>query len=72
MNEELLNETEINPEQVYPKMYIGKATPIEEVILLEFLDEFIQNKLDTAEIRLRLLDMANSKGVMSGSGVLTV
>lgn len=57
--EELLNDTEIQQEKVYPSIYIGKATPIPSDIL-----ENILNKLpDLSENELCkiLIEIANTK-----------
>lgn len=59
MYEELLNEGEIHPEQIFPKIHIGKAVLINQEILRKFMDEF--EKMNKEEIRERLLDIANNK-----------
>lgn len=56
--EELLNENEVNNEQVYPKIYIGKTAElyIEEIeYVIDRLKDF-----DKVELRKRLLDLANN------------
>ena len=40
MYEELLNESEIHPEQIFPKIHVGKAILMDQGILLEFMHEF--------------------------------
>ncbi|WP_242270447.1 nucleoside-diphosphate sugar epimerase/dehydratase [Bacillus cereus group sp. BfR-BA-01425] len=62
MYEELLNEGEIHPEQVFPKIHIGKAVLIDSMILRQFMDEF--ENMAKEEIRIRLLDIANTKKVV--------
>ncbi|MFC3884659.1 polysaccharide biosynthesis protein [Bacillus songklensis] len=59
MYEELLNENEVHSEQVFPKIRVGKATLLEQNILLEFMNDFGQ--IDKEEIRNRLLGIANNK-----------
>jgi FlaA1/EpsC-like NDP-sugar epimerase len=57
--EELLNENEVHPEQVFPKIFIGKATMVEEKILNDFMEEF--EEMDREEVRERLLGIANNR-----------
>jgi FlaA1/EpsC-like NDP-sugar epimerase len=57
--EELLNENEVHPEQVFPKIFIGKATAVDEKILHDFMEQF--EEMDKEEVRERLLGIANSK-----------
>ncbi|MGN4425603.1 polysaccharide biosynthesis protein [Bacillus cereus group sp. MYBK30-1] len=59
MYEELLNEGEIHPEQIFPKIHIGKAVLIEQEILRQFMNDF--EGMDKEEIRERLLGIANNK-----------
>ncbi|EJQ64914.1 polysaccharide biosynthesis protein [Bacillus mycoides] len=59
MYEELLNEGEIHPEQVFPKIHIGKAVLIDQEILRQFMNDF--EGMDKEEIRERLLGIANNK-----------
>ncbi|WP_277601860.1 polysaccharide biosynthesis protein [Macrococcus armenti] len=59
--EELLNEDEIHPEQIYPKIYIGKATQIEK----ERLNNFIEYLLKSKEIKGDLVKFVNNKGDVS-------
>ncbi|MGE7862779.1 polysaccharide biosynthesis protein [Bacillus mobilis] len=61
MYEELLNEGEIHPEQIFPKIHIGKAVLMDLSILIQFMDEF--EDMSKEEIRARLLDIANTKRV---------
>jgi FlaA1/EpsC-like NDP-sugar epimerase len=56
--EELLNENEVHPEQVFPKIFIGKATMVDEKILHDFMEEF--ESMDKEEVRKRLLGIANN------------
>lgn len=59
--EEMLKENEMNDQQVYPKIYIGKSVEIyyEEIELM--IAEF--SGMNKAELRVRLLDIANNKVV---------
>jgi FlaA1/EpsC-like NDP-sugar epimerase len=57
--EELLNENEVHPEQVFPKIHIGKATMVDEKILHDFMDRF--EEMDKEEVRERLLGIANNQ-----------
>lgn len=59
MYEELLNEGEVHPEQVFPKIHIGKAVLMDQDILQQFMSDFEQ--MSKEEIRERLLEIANSK-----------
>ncbi|KAA0755524.1 polysaccharide biosynthesis protein [Bacillus sp. BF2-3] len=59
MYEELLNEGEIHPEQIFPKIHIGKAVLIDQEILRQFMNDF--EGISKEEIRERLLDIANNK-----------
>lgn len=63
MYEELLNEGEIHPEQIFPKIHIGKAVLIDQDILMKFMNDF--EGMNKGEIRERLLDIANNKNQMS-------
>ncbi|QUR93810.1 polysaccharide biosynthesis protein [Macrococcoides canis] len=53
--EELLNEDEIHPEQVYPKIYIGKAKEVN----IEEIEEVIKTLIDTEDIKYELLKFIN-------------
>ncbi|MCQ6526098.1 polysaccharide biosynthesis protein [Bacillus mycoides] len=59
MYEELLNEGEIHPEQIFPKIHIGKAVLIDQEILRQFMNDF--EEISKEEIRERLLGIANNK-----------
>ncbi|PFN43054.1 hypothetical protein COJ60_01185 [Bacillus cereus] len=59
MYEELLNEGEIHPEQIFPKIHIGKAVLMDQAILRQFMNDF--EGISKEEIRERLLDIANNK-----------
>ncbi|MBG9750888.1 polysaccharide biosynthesis protein [Bacillus thuringiensis] len=59
MYEELLNEGEIHPEQIFPKIHIGKAVLMDQEILRQFMNDF--EGMRKEEIRERLLDIANNK-----------
>ncbi|MFJ5717792.1 polysaccharide biosynthesis protein [Neobacillus sp. NPDC093127] len=59
MYEELLNENEVHPEQVFPKIHIGKA----KVIRAEELRRLIGSLLDMSEMEMHdtLIAVANNK-----------
>ncbi|WP_308128860.1 nucleoside-diphosphate sugar epimerase/dehydratase [Bacillus sp. sid0103] len=59
MYEELLNENEVHPEQVFPKIHIGKA----KVIRAEDLNDLIGGLLDMSEVEMHdtLIAVANNK-----------
>ncbi|WP_284693571.1 polysaccharide biosynthesis protein [Anoxybacillus kestanbolensis] len=57
--EELLNENEVHPEQVFPKIFVGKATAVEEEILKNFLDQF--PVMDCEHMCEWLLNIANNR-----------
>ena len=61
MYEELLNEEEIHPEQIYPKIYIGKATQIEE----SKINNCIEYLLNNQNIKEELVNFVNDKGDVS-------
>lgn len=68
--EELLKENEVHNEQIYPQIYIGKASEI----YLQEIDEIILNysNLERGEIRERLLKLANKKAVTNPKVSLSV
>ena len=68
MYEELLNENEVHPEQVFPKIHIGKA----KVIHPEVLGELIGGLLDMSETEMHdtLIAVANNR--FKGSSLMTV
>lgn len=57
--EELLNENEIQDEQIYPKIHIGKASPLDELEMNHVLEK-IENMNDS-EVKRILIDLANRK-----------
>ncbi|MCM3735365.1 polysaccharide biosynthesis protein [Bacillus cytotoxicus] len=59
MYEELLNEGEIHPEQIFPKIHVGKAVLMDKDILQQFMSDFEQ--MGKESIRERLLEIANNK-----------
>ncbi|MFK4290905.1 polysaccharide biosynthesis protein [Bacillus sp. RC250] len=62
MYEELLNEGEIHPEQIFPKIHVGKAVLLDRTILQQFMDDF--EGMSKEIIKERLLEIANSKVVI--------
>ncbi|MEM5647607.1 polysaccharide biosynthesis protein [Bacillus sp. II_CA] len=61
--EELLNNDEIHQEQVYPKIFRGKARDVKIQELESVIDNF--TKLNKNELRKELLDYANSSNSMA-------
>ncbi|MFX3623772.1 MAG: polysaccharide biosynthesis protein [Ectobacillus sp.] len=59
MYEELLNDNEVHPEQVFPKIHIGKAVSMELDIIQQFIDNF--ERMSKESIRETLLGFANNK-----------
>lgn len=59
--EELLNESERQSEYVFPKIYVGKATPITEIEQEYVLDKLLD--MDTDELKETLVGLANRKVV---------
>ncbi|WP_020061476.1 polysaccharide biosynthesis protein [Bacillus sp. 123MFChir2] len=59
MYEELLNEGEVHPEQIFPKIHVGKAVLMDKDILQQFMNDFEQ--MSKESIRERLLAIANNK-----------
>lgn len=57
--EELLNDSEIQSKKVYPKIYIGKATPISDAELTMILNKLPNMTED--EVKEKLLSLANRK-----------
>ena len=60
--EELLNEDEIQSEQVFPKIYVGKATPISKKEMENVLQKLLY--LTNQEIREVLMAVANRKVIV--------
>ncbi|WP_419881726.1 polysaccharide biosynthesis protein [Peribacillus sp. B-H-3] len=59
MYEELLNENEVHPEQVFPKIHIGKAAVVEDPIFYEFIASLIDK--DNVTLKKLLVEIANTK-----------
>ncbi|WP_252501995.1 nucleoside-diphosphate sugar epimerase/dehydratase [Sporosarcina sp. Marseille-Q4943] len=59
--EELLNESERQSEYVYPKIYVGKATPISELEMEYVLEKLLD--MEMCEMKETLIGMANRKVV---------
>ena len=57
--EELLDASEIQSEKVYPKIYIGKATPVSEIELNAILGKLPE--MTEQEVKDKLLSLANRK-----------
>nr|WP_279663755.1 nucleoside-diphosphate sugar epimerase/dehydratase [Ectobacillus ponti] len=56
--EELLGEEEVHPEQVFPKIHIGKARGINIEVIMDFITSF--EGLTGLQIRERLMELAHS------------
>ncbi len=59
MYEELLNENEVQSEQVFPKIHIGRAGLVDSIIISKFIGGFEKMSID--EVRVYLLDVANNR-----------
>jgi FlaA1/EpsC-like NDP-sugar epimerase len=59
MYEELLNENEVHPEQVFPKIHIGKAKVIQADVLSELIGELLD--MSKEEMHSTLIDVANNR-----------
>ena len=59
MYEELLNENEIHPEQIFPKIHIGKANIINADVLSRLIDQLLS--MSDIELHETLLVVANKK-----------
>ena len=68
--EELLNESERQSEYVYPKIYVGKATPMCELEMKYVLDRLLE--MDACELKETLVGLANRKVVESDRKVSVV
>lgn len=56
MFEELLNENEVQHKQVFPKIFIGKAEPMDKTELYSLIDTLL--KKDAAEMKKMLVEIA--------------
>ncbi|WML41548.1 nucleoside-diphosphate sugar epimerase/dehydratase [Neobacillus sp. OS1-2] len=59
MYEELLNENEVHPEQVYPKIHIGKAKVIQASVMSELIESLLT--MSEREMHNTLIDVANNR-----------
>lgn len=59
MYEELLNENEVQKEQVFPKIFIGKAEPMEKSELYDVIDSLPD--MGPVELKETLVGIANTK-----------
>ncbi|MEH6908005.1 polysaccharide biosynthesis protein [Neobacillus drentensis] len=59
MYEELLNKSEIHSEQIFPKIHIGKARPINSESLSELLEQLLY--MSDPELHDTLVEVANNK-----------
>lgn len=68
--EELLNEDEIQKKQVFPKIFIGKAEPIDKQKLYQMLDSILEQDADT--LRETLIRIANAKTITPPPNLVVV
>lgn len=59
MYEELLDENEIQEKQIYPKIHIGKAEPLNKKELYEII--YSLENLSDEEVKIKLIETANKK-----------
>ena len=59
MYEELLNENEVQNEQVFPKIFIGKAEPMGKADLYDVIGTLLEK--DQVEMKDTLVGIANTK-----------
>ncbi|MEH7180557.1 polysaccharide biosynthesis protein [Neobacillus vireti] len=59
MYEELLNENEVHPESIYPKIHIGKATVMNSDVLSELINSLLG--MSENELHDTLISVANNK-----------
>jgi FlaA1/EpsC-like NDP-sugar epimerase len=59
MYEELLNEGEVHPEQIFPKIHIGKAKVIDADVLAELIASLLE--MSEKDMHDTLIDVANNK-----------
>jgi FlaA1/EpsC-like NDP-sugar epimerase len=69
MYEELLNEDEIQSKQVFPKIYIGKATPVSSTELHYTLEKL--KEMNVEEVVSTIIGIANRKNVGTLQSVKT-
>lgn len=62
MFEELLNENEVNPKPIYPKIFIGKSVANDKTAVDNLLYKF--KDMSTNEIQIYILNLANNKPVI--------
>jgi FlaA1/EpsC-like NDP-sugar epimerase len=60
MFEELLNENEVHPEQIFPKIYVGKSVDIDDEMFRELLFD-IERIEDQSELKEKLLHFSDFK-----------
>lgn len=68
--EELLNEDEVQKKQVFPKIFIGKAEPIDKQKLYQMLDSILEQDADT--LRETLIRIANAKTITPPPNLVVV
>lgn len=59
MYEELLNDDEILPDEVYEKIYVGRTTDVNPAMLAAFMDEF--DNLNNEQLKNQLMDIVYLK-----------
>lgn len=65
--EELLKEEEVHEKQIYPKIYIGKTSILNQEEIEELIATY--SHLEKEEIREKLLNLTNNKVIQSGEEV---
>lgn len=68
--EELLNENEIQKKQVFPKIFIGKAEPIDKQELYQIVDTLLEQDIKT--LKETLIHTANRKPTVSSKPTLVL
>jgi|GEM_PF-4982382 len=63
MFEELLNEDEVHPGQVFPKIHVGKVTMVDETVLRDSTEQF--EGMNPEEVRERVVGIANERITLS-------
>ncbi len=61
--EELLNEKEVHPEQVFPKIHVGKATEINQDELKSFLDSYQTDPKQVLKVKLMSIVNGNREKI---------
>lgn len=65
MYEELLNEDEIHPEQIFDKIYIGKTTNVDIEVIIRLTEEFLDPTQTQLKERLMEIVYEGERGIVS-------